>query len=45
MFSWVITESSKFGSILGWLIGSPAVLSERRKYSSRKVASQCHCDW
>ena len=27
VFSWVITESGKFGSILGWLMGSPAVLA------------------
>jgi len=59
VFSWVITESGKFGNILGWLMGSPAVLSERQllkiarhaqncgrhKYSSWRVASQCHCDW
>lgn len=30
MFSWVITESGKFGSVLGWPMGSPAVLSERQ---------------
>lgn len=38
MFSWVITESGKFGSILGWLMGSPAVLSERQLESRESVS-------
>jgi hypothetical protein len=41
VFSWVITESGKFGSILGWLMGSPAVLSERQLLKIAQHAQNC----